>query len=117
MGKYFVRDTPLTGLEREMMLPPNFAPRGSSSAILCSYSPHGADVDCQSCIDHRNAMGEDDWIMQSGSPRMRGDGTPWFHIHLTMPDDMIGTPFWPWREEAVPEMLHSCPGGDCYLEV
>ncbi|MBD5161531.1 MAG: hypothetical protein HDT14_05850 [Oscillibacter sp.] len=64
-----------------------------------------------------NAMGEDDWIMQSGSPRMRGDGTPWVHIHLTLPDDMIGTPFWPWREEAVPNMLHSCPGGDYYLEV
>ena len=32
MGKYFVRDTPLAGLEREMMLPPNFAPRRSSSA-------------------------------------------------------------------------------------
>lgn len=53
MGKYFVRDTPLAGLEREMMLPTNFAPRGSSSAILCGYSPHGADLDCQSCIDHR----------------------------------------------------------------
>ena len=53
MGKYFVRDTPLAGLEQEMMLPPNFTPRGSSSAILCGYSPHGADVDCQSCIDHR----------------------------------------------------------------
>ena len=53
MGKYFVRDTPLAGLEREMMLPPYFAPRGSSSAILCGYSPHGAGVDCQSCIDHR----------------------------------------------------------------
>ena len=64
-----------------------------------------------------NAMGEDDWIMQSGSPRMRGDGTPWVHIHLTLPDDMISAPFWPWREEAVPEMLHSCPGGDYYLEV
>ncbi len=23
MGKYFVRDTPLTGLKQEMMLPPN----------------------------------------------------------------------------------------------
>ena len=64
-----------------------------------------------------NAMGEDDWIMQSGTPRMRGDGTPWVHIHLTLPDDMISTPFWPWREEAVPEVLHSCPGGDYYLEV
>ena len=64
-----------------------------------------------------NAMGEDDWIMQTGSPRMRGDGMPWVHIHLTLPDDMISAPFWPWREEAVPNMLHSCPGGDYYLEV
>ena len=64
-----------------------------------------------------NAMGEDEWIMQSGRPRMRGDGTPWVHIHLTLPDDMISAPFWPWREEAVPEVLHSCPGGDYYLEV
>jgi len=64
-----------------------------------------------------NAMGEDDWIMQNGTSRMRGDGTPWVHIQLTLPEDMIGAPFWPWREEAVPEMLHSCPGGDYYLEV
>ena len=39
------------------------------------------------------------------------------HIHLTLPEDKIGAPFWPWREEAVPEVLHSCPGGDYYLEV
>ena len=64
-----------------------------------------------------NAMGEDEWIMQSGTPWLRGDGTPWVHIHLTLPDDMITAPFWPWREEAVPEVLHSCPGGDYYLEV
>ena len=64
-----------------------------------------------------NAMGADDWIMQNGSPRMRGDGTPWVHIHLTLPEGMETAPFWPWREEAVPNMLHSCPGGDYYLEV
>lgn len=64
-----------------------------------------------------NAMGEDDWIMQSGGPRIRGDGTPWVHIHLTLPEDMETAPFWPWREEVVPNMLHSCPGGDYYLEV
>ena len=64
-----------------------------------------------------NAMGEDDWIMQGGSPMMRGDGTPWVHIHLTLPEDIETAPFWPWREEAVPNMLHSCPGGDYYLEV
>ena len=64
-----------------------------------------------------NAMGEDDWIMQDGTARRRGNGTPWVHIHLTLPDDMISAPFWPWREEAVPEVLHSCPCGDYYLEV
>ena len=64
-----------------------------------------------------NAMGENEWIMQSGSPKMRGDGTPWVHIHLTLPDDMISAPFWPWREEAVPEVLHACPCGDYYLAV
>ena len=53
MGKYFVRNAPLAGPEQEMMLPPNFAPRGSSSALLCGYSPHGAGVDCQRCPDHR----------------------------------------------------------------
>ena len=63
-----------------------------------------------------NAMGEDEWIMQDGTPRLRGNGTPWVHIHLTLPDDMDTAPFWPWREEAVPNMLHSCPGGDYYLE-
>jgi hypothetical protein len=45
---------------------------------------------------------------------MVGHGT---HIHLTLPEEMIGTPFRPWQEEAVPEVLHSCPGGDYYLEV
>ena len=34
MEKYFVRDTPLADLERMMMQPPNFAPRGSGSVIL-----------------------------------------------------------------------------------
>lgn len=48
MGKYFIRNTPVTRLEQEMI-----APRGYSSAILCGYNPHGANVDCQSCIDHR----------------------------------------------------------------
>ena len=46
MGQYFVRNAPLTGPEQEMMLPSNFAPRGSGSAVLCGYSPHGAGVDC-----------------------------------------------------------------------
>lgn len=53
MGKYFVRNAPLTELEQEMMLPPNFVSRGSGSALLCGYSPHGAGMDCQNCPDHR----------------------------------------------------------------
>ena len=51
MGKYFVRNEPLTGLEQEMMLPPDFVPRGSGSAILCGSIPHGGGVDCH--LDHR----------------------------------------------------------------
>lgn len=53
MGKYFMRNTPLAGLEEGMMLPPNFTPRCSSSAILCGYTPHGVSVDCRSCLDYR----------------------------------------------------------------
>ncbi len=64
-----------------------------------------------------NAMGEDDWIMQSGTPRRRGDGTPWVHIQLTVPKDVESAPFWPWQEDYVTAMLHSCPGGNFYTEV
>ncbi|MFR2752177.1 MAG: hypothetical protein ACLTAZ_08285 [Dysosmobacter welbionis] len=28
MTKYFFKDTPLAGLEQQMMTPPNFTPRG-----------------------------------------------------------------------------------------
>lgn len=40
-----------------------------------------------------NAMGKDDWITQSGSPRVRGDETPWVHIHLSLPEDLVDAPF------------------------
>ena len=53
MGKYFVRGTPLAELERQMMMVPNFAPRGSSSAVLCRYRPTAADVDCRNCLQYR----------------------------------------------------------------
>ena len=53
MGKYFVRGTPLAELERQMMMVPNFAPRGSSSAVLCCYRPTAADVDCRNCLQYR----------------------------------------------------------------
>ncbi len=41
MGKYFVRGTPLAGLERMMMEVPNFAARSSGTAILCRYRRRG----------------------------------------------------------------------------
>jgi len=53
MGKYFVKGTPLAELERQMMMVPNFAPRGSSSAVLCRYRPTAADVDCRNCLQYR----------------------------------------------------------------
>ena len=36
MTKYFFKDTPLAGLEQQMMTPPNFTPRGGSQMILCT---------------------------------------------------------------------------------
>ena len=47
MGKYFVRDTHLAGLERMMMEVPNFAARSSGRALLCRYHPQAADLDCR----------------------------------------------------------------------
>ena len=63
-----------------------------------------------------NAMGEDEWIMQSGTPRLRGDGSPWVHIELTMPEGSTTQGFWPWRAEQVTELLHACPAGTYYLD-
>lgn len=40
-------------LERQMMMVPNFTPRGHGSAVLCRYRPTAADVDCRNCLQHR----------------------------------------------------------------
>ena len=53
MSRYFVRDTPLAELEREMMQVPNFAPRRSGRFVLCRYRPSAADVDCRNCLEYR----------------------------------------------------------------
>ena len=37
-------------LERQMMMVPNFTPRGHGSAVLCRYRPTAADVDCRNCL-------------------------------------------------------------------
>ena len=54
MGKYFVRGTPLAGLERMMMEIPNFAVRSSGKAILCRYHLQAADLDCRNCLQYRH---------------------------------------------------------------
>ena len=51
MSRYFVQDTPLSELEREMMQAPNFTPRRSGRAPHCR--PSAADVDCRNCLEYR----------------------------------------------------------------
>ena len=48
MGKYFTQDTPLAGLERMMMTPPNFIPRGGGAMVLCRFRYGPDDVDSRS---------------------------------------------------------------------
>ena len=52
MTRYFMRDTLLFHLERQMMTPPNFKPRGHGR-----YSPgfqySNEDTECQYCINFR----------------------------------------------------------------
>lgn len=51
MSKYFCNGTPLSALEREMMLTPNFTPRGYGRQIhrRCLTA---ADVDCRYCLPY-----------------------------------------------------------------
>lgn len=53
MGKYFTQDTPLAGLERMMMTPPNFIPRGGGAMVLCRFRYGPDDVDCRNCLQYR----------------------------------------------------------------
>ena len=53
MTRFFERGTTLAEMERQMMMVPNFAPRGYGSAVLCRYRPTAADVDCRNCLEHR----------------------------------------------------------------
>lgn len=53
MTKYFFKDTPLAGLEQQMMTPPNFTPRGGSQMILCRFRYRPEDVDCKNCTEYR----------------------------------------------------------------
>lgn len=52
--KYFMTNTPLAGLERQMMAPPNFKPRGHGRMILNRFRYKPEDVDCKLCTEYRN---------------------------------------------------------------
>jgi len=53
MTKYFLKDTPLAGLERQMMTPPYFSPRGGGQTILCRFRYRPEDVACRHCMEYR----------------------------------------------------------------
>lgn len=63
-----------------------------------------------------NAMGEIPELWNGENAVTRADGTPKVHIQLTMPEDMSGCPFWPWRESQVVDLINSCPAGTVYME-
>ncbi len=52
MPQYFMRNTPLAGLERQMMEPPNFLPRGGGTART-RFHYRKKDVDCKYCMEYR----------------------------------------------------------------
>lgn len=51
---YFMNGTRLAGLEREMMLPPNFKPRGHGRMVLNRFRYKPEDVDCKLCTEYRH---------------------------------------------------------------
>lgn len=53
MTRFFERGTAFAEMERQMMMVPNFAPRGYGSAVLCRYRSTAAGVDCRNCLEHR----------------------------------------------------------------
>lgn len=53
MTKYFLKDTPLAGLEQQMMTPPNFIPRGGGQRGLRRFRYRPEDVDCKNCKEYR----------------------------------------------------------------
>lgn len=53
MTKYFLKGTPLAGVERQMMTPPHFSPRGGGQTILCRFRYRPEDVVCKHCTKYR----------------------------------------------------------------
>ena len=52
MPQYFMKNTPLAGLERQMMEPPSFLPRGGGTA-RSRFHYRKEDVDCKYCTEYR----------------------------------------------------------------
>ena len=52
MPQYFMKSTPLAGLERQMMTPPSFLPRGGGTA-RSRFHYQKEDVDCKYCTEYR----------------------------------------------------------------
>lgn len=63
-----------------------------------------------------NAIGENAETWQNGKPVLHPSGNQKVHISLTLPEDVEGQSFWPWRESQITEPFHSNPCGTHYLE-
>lgn len=63
-----------------------------------------------------NAIGENAETWQNGKPVLHPSGNQKVSISLTIPDDVEGQSFWPWRESEITEPFHSNPCGMHYLE-
>ena len=93
MYRHFVSETPLSELERQMMMVPNFTPRRSGRATSRRYHLTAADVDCQYCLQHHRKEGCQSRIcpylaerLEAGAVTqkelMRDTIRPWRHIGL-----------------------------------
>lgn len=51
--KVFSQGHPLAELERQMMTPPNFSPRGGGQTVLCRFRYRPEDVVCKHCTEYR----------------------------------------------------------------
>lgn len=63
-----------------------------------------------------NAIGNNEQTWQNGVPILRKDGTQMVRMELTIPDGSNPYTFWPWKEERLTELFHSCPPGTYQME-
>lgn len=63
-----------------------------------------------------NAIGENAETWQNGKPVLHPSGNQKVYISLTIPDDVEGETFWPWRESEIIDPFNSNPCGTHHLE-